>query len=59
LLMSTCGLVFVGSAAPIAVPFILVGAGMIWGGVALYRSWRESKAATTPPVPPDNSPPPG
>ena len=55
LLLSTCGLVFVGHSLtgngggggvlPIAVPSVIVGGLLLWGAVALWRSWRRSRKA--------------
>jgi uncharacterized membrane protein (DUF441 family) len=57
LLMSTCGLAFIGNAPPIAVPSILVGALLIWAAVALFQSWRSKMTPTDAPKADDAAPP--
>ena len=55
LLMSTCGLLFIGLSMPndvggvafIAVPSIVIGGGLLWAGIALWKSWRRAKSIAT------------
>jgi hypothetical protein len=58
LLITTCGLVFIGSQPPIAAPFVLLGGLLLWGAVALYQSWKKAKMAATPAQQPHDAAPP-
>jgi len=64
LLISSCGLLFLvgggtgGGYWPVAVPFVIIGGLMLWGAVALWRSWRKAiKQQGAKPLP-DNARPP-
>ena len=66
LLISSCGLLLLGfsfggegmgSSLPIAVPLVIVGGVLIWGGVALGRSLSKSAKGATAAPHPDDIPP--